>query len=107
MTESLTDLEATYGPAAPFSEHKRGDRVRYLDVSGKERSGRIEWVQAATNAIPLKYIIAPDKEGTFLDFCLPGDILAQEQPSYELTRCVWCGQLHLANQIEHCPLKPD
>ncbi len=69
------ELEATYGPAAAFSEHKRGDRVRYIDAEGQEKSGTIEWVQAAFQNIPMKYIIVPDEEGAFLDFALPGDII--------------------------------
>jgi hypothetical protein len=71
------ELEATYGPAAPFSEHTRGDHVRYRSADGKERSGVIEWVQAATDAIPMKYVMVPD-DGGFLDFCLPADMLSQE-----------------------------
>ncbi len=71
----LEDLAKTYGPPAPFSEHKRGDRVTYIDAAGQQRSGTIEWVQAATESIPMKYIIISDEEGAFLDFALPGDIL--------------------------------
>jgi hypothetical protein len=92
-----------YGPAAPYSEHKRGDRVRYIDASGDEKSGVIEWVQAATPDIQMKYIIAPDEPGQFLDFALPGDILTQEQEP-TLHDCPYCLGHHY--DIEVCPLKP-
>ncbi len=69
------ELAAVYGPAATYSEHKRGGRVTYIDASGQRQSGVIEWVQAAHGDIQQKYIIAPDEPGAFLDFALPGDIL--------------------------------
>ncbi len=76
MTEqNEQELAELYGPAAAFSEHKRGDRVRYIDAEGQEKSGVIEWVQAAFQDIPMKYIVIPDEEGAFLDFALPGDVL--------------------------------
>jgi hypothetical protein len=78
MVESFEDLEATYGHAAPFSEHKRGDHVRYLDCDGNEQTGTIIWVQARFENIPQKYVIVPDTEGAFLDFALPSDVLTQQ-----------------------------
>jgi hypothetical protein len=78
MVES-ENLEELYGPAAPYSEHRRGDRVRYISAEGIEQTGVIEWVQARYENIPQKYIIAPDEPGSFLDFALPSDIIAQEE----------------------------
>ncbi len=69
------ELAAVYGPAAPFSEHRRGDHVRYISAEGQGKSGTIEWVQAPFENIGVKYIVAPDEEGQFLDLCSPGDIL--------------------------------
>jgi hypothetical protein len=30
----LEDLEKTYGPAAPFSEHQRGEHITYTTAEG-------------------------------------------------------------------------
>ena len=106
MVESSEDLEATYGPAAPFSEHKRGEHIKYLRADGKPSSGEIVWIQAAYQDVPIKYIIAPDDNG-FLDFALPSDVLTQDEQEPSLVRCMWCGQLHPADQVEQCPLKPQ
>jgi hypothetical protein len=60
MVESFEDLEATYGPAAPFSEHKRGDIITYTTAEGLQSSGTIIWVQARFENISIKYVVAPD-----------------------------------------------
>jgi hypothetical protein len=99
----LEDLAKTYGPAAPYSEHKRGDRVRYISAEGEETSGVIEWVQASTESIPMKYIIVPDEPGQFLDFALPGDILTQEGQEPILHKCPYCPSHHY--DVSRCPLK--
>jgi hypothetical protein len=77
MAESFEKLEATYGPAAPFSEHKRGEHIKYLRADGKPSSGEIVWIQAAYQNVPIKYIIDPDDNG-FLDFALPSDVIIQD-----------------------------
>ncbi|HYU75911.1 MAG TPA: hypothetical protein VEL31_24825 [Ktedonobacteraceae bacterium] len=102
------DLEATYGPSAPYSEYKRGNHIRYIDASGEQRSGMIVWCQASAGDIQMKYVVAPDDPGEFLDFVLPGDVLTQDEtPSADtLARCPWCGAVHLAQLIDKCPLKP-
>jgi hypothetical protein len=76
MVES-ENLEEVYGPAAPFSEHERGDHVKYLRADGMASSGEIVWIQAAYEDVPIKYIIAPDDNG-FLDFALPSDVITQD-----------------------------
>jgi hypothetical protein len=76
--ESFKELEQVYGPAAPHSEHKRSDRVKYLRADAKLSVGVIVWIQAAYQNIPIKYIIAPD-DNSFLDFALPSDILTQDE----------------------------
>ncbi len=68
IINDLEDLAKTYEPPALFSEHKRGNHVRYIDASGQEKSGTIEWVQAATESIQQKYIIVPDEEGAYLNW---------------------------------------
>jgi hypothetical protein len=80
VTQSNEDLEAAYGPAAPYSEHKRGDHITYTSAEGLRSSGVIIWVQARFRDIPLKYVIGPDTPGEFLDFALPSDILTQDEP---------------------------
>ncbi len=69
------ELEAVYGPSAPFSEYHRNDHITYISAEGKQESGTIIWVQARFQDIPMKYIVAPDEPGAFLDFVLPGDII--------------------------------
>lgn len=73
----LDDLRATYGREAQFSEHKRGEHIKYLRADGKPSSGEIVWIQAAYEDVPIKYIIAPDDNG-FLDFALPSDVIMQD-----------------------------
>ncbi len=73
--QELAELTELYGPAAAFSEHKRGEHIRYISAEGIEQSGVIVWVQARFENIPMKYVIAPDQEGAFLDFAMPADVL--------------------------------
>jgi len=42
----MTDTHPHFGPAAPFSEHRRGDGIVYLR-GGAAHAGRILWVAAA------------------------------------------------------------
>ncbi len=75
----LEKLEKTYGPTAPYSEHKRSERIHYVSAEGERRSGEIIWVQAATGAIGVKYVVAPDDPNGFLDFVVPGDVVTQDE----------------------------
>lgn len=52
---NLEDLEKTYGPAAPFSEHQRGEHITYTTAEGLRSSGTIIWVQAPFMDIGIKY----------------------------------------------------
>jgi len=45
------ELEATYGPVAPFSEHKRGDHISCMTAEGLPGAGVIVWCQAPTGEI--------------------------------------------------------
>lgn len=78
MTDSFEDLEAVYGPAAPYSENKRGDHITYTTAEGLRGSGVIVWVQAPFENIGIKYIVAPD-DGGFLDFVLLSDVIMQNE----------------------------
>jgi hypothetical protein len=71
------ELEATYGPAAPYSEHKRGQRIKY-QADDFTYTGEILYVQAAARVgehdLPPRYVVAP-ADGVFIDIVLPSDVL--------------------------------
>ena len=101
------ELEATYGPVAPFSEHKRGDHISCMTAEGLPGAGVIVWCQAPTGEIGVRYIVVPDVPTGFVDFVVPADVLTQDEPpAGDLTRCPWCGNMHPADQVEQRPLKP-
>ncbi len=99
----LEDLRTTYGPMASHSEHKRGDRVKYLRADGVPSEGVLVWIQAAYQDIPIKYIIAQD-DNSFLDFALPSDILTQDEQEPMMHDCPYCMGAH--SDVEQCPMKP-
>ncbi len=74
-TPNEQELEAVYGKASQFSEHKRGDHIIYTTAEGLRGSGTIEWVQAPFQDIGVKYVVAPDEPTGFLDFVMPGDVI--------------------------------
>jgi len=106
------ELEATYGPAAPFSEHKRGERITWRS-GGSTHTGVIQWVAAAgmiaTTYVEQRYIVAPEPPTGFVDIVFPGDIIEDPEEAQEpaLVSCKYCGQLHEAGQVEQCSLKPN
>jgi hypothetical protein len=71
------ELEAIYGPAAAFSEHKRGDMITYLE-DGIEHAGEIPWVCAPGNItgtdLPTRYIVERE-DGGFPAIVWPSDVL--------------------------------
>lgn len=71
-------LAEDYGPAARTSEHKRGQRIRYILDRERIASGEILWVcapmQIEGKELPLRYVVAPD-EGDFVDVVFPADVL--------------------------------
>ncbi len=73
------DLEAIYGPMASHSDHKRGDRIRYLSAEGLHCEGEIIWCCApgmvGNEFMGLRYIVAPDPPTGFIDVAFPSDIL--------------------------------
>jgi hypothetical protein len=75
MTQSNENLVATYGPSAPYSEHKRGDHITYTTAEGLPGAGVIIWVQAPFESIGIKYVAAPDVPIGFVDFVVPGDVI--------------------------------
>jgi hypothetical protein len=54
------NLEALYGPAAPFSDHKPGEFIKWFDLEiQQERRAKILYVCAADPAreLPVRYIM--------------------------------------------------
>jgi hypothetical protein len=80
---SEQELEATYGPAAPFSEHKCGERITYTSAEGAPGAGVIVWVCAAgmigSRHMGVRYIVETDEPGGFgLDIVWPADVTSTE-----------------------------
>ncbi len=77
-SEQDQDVESTYGPAAPFSEHKRGEHITYTSAEGLPGAGDIVWVCAAgmvgNQHMGVRYIVAPDPPTGFVDIVWPADI---------------------------------
>ncbi len=75
------DLLETYGPAATHSEHSRGQVITY-QLDGLRSTGEILWVAAPSEQggvqLPLRYVVAPDAEGRFIDVVFPADVLQAE-----------------------------
>jgi len=77
------DLEATYGPAAQWSEHKKGDHITYTSAEGAPGAGVIVWVCAAgmvgNEHMGVRYIVESDEPGGFgLDVVWPSDVISKE-----------------------------
>ncbi len=74
------ELEDVYGPAAAFSEHQRGDRIRYTQDDATF-TGTILWVCAPGRVsengpeLPTRYIVDRDGLATFPDIVWPGDVI--------------------------------
>jgi hypothetical protein len=76
--EDMDELEADYGPPAPYAEHRIGERVIYLR-QGQQFTGTIVYVAAAQfvagTQIPITYVIVRDHHEGVPDEVLPGAIL--------------------------------
>src|SRR6266571_4607037 len=111
MTESFEDLQATYGPSAPFSEHKRGEHIHYTSAEGKPGAGTIVWCCAAgmvgNKHLGVRYVVAPDVPMGFVDIVWPGDVRVDPHETQEetLSHCPYCQGMHPSHLIESCPLK--
>ena len=79
----LSQFEEIYGPAAPYSEHKLGERVTYS--LGKDIfTGTIAWCTAPQvrkgKQLPTLYIIARNQaENAFPDLVRPGRVIISER----------------------------
>ena len=108
MTHQEEELADLYGPAAPYSDFKRGDRVRYR-YETITWQGIILWVAAPQCNHPLCYICMPDGEtNTFPHTILAGDLIGLTSDGQEpiLRKCHYCTGFHQAEEIEYCPLNP-
>ncbi len=85
MSTNDHNLEATYGPAAPFSEHRRGEHIRYTSAEGLPGAGVIVWVCAAgmvgARHLGVRYIVAPDPPTGFVDIVWPADVTSERKES--------------------------
>ncbi len=70
VSENEKELESMYGPAAPFSEHKRCDHITYTTAEGPP--GVIVWCQAPAGELGVRYNVAPDVASGFVDFVVSG-----------------------------------
>ena len=72
------ELEAPYGRVAPYSEHKRGDTITYVQ-SGVECTGTILWVCGPGEVVeggqqhPLHYIVE-NQAGGWPDTVYPSEV---------------------------------
>jgi hypothetical protein len=71
-------LEALYGPEAPYSDHKRGERITFIEAR-ETYTGEIIWVCApaeiAGRPLPIRYIVETDQQGGFPLFVWPSDVI--------------------------------
>lgn len=83
--QEFEDLRQTYGELYSFSDHKRGEHVRYRAYTGELRSGEIVWIQVPGAAVGrdgqrrnfrAQYVIMADAayETSMPDFVNLGDI---------------------------------
>ena len=81
--EIRRNLENDWGPAAPFSDYKPGDTLRYR-ADGSTWSGVVVWVAAPResaivgrdNILPLRYIVERTGwEDSIPDVVYSGDII--------------------------------
>lgn len=75
------ELEEMYGPAAPYSEHKRGEKITFIEA-GETCSGVILWVCAAGavggRQTPISYLVESDQQDGFPLVVWPGDIIESD-----------------------------
>jgi len=76
------ELRHLFGREAPYSEHRRGDTIHYLQ-EGLNYTGIVRWVCTPStsvrgNALPLRYFVEP-LGGDMPDFVFPSDILIDSE----------------------------
>jgi hypothetical protein len=78
MLSHDAELEQTYGPMAPHSEHRRGERITYR-LAGEPgvHTGTIVWVCEKNSRVGMCYVVERDGAGdSFPDIAFPADVTA-------------------------------
>jgi hypothetical protein len=72
-----TDFSDVYGPAAPYSEHKRGETIHYrLPGEAGNYTGVIIWCVEATEQAPMHYLVERNEPGGLgLDIVFPAYVV--------------------------------
>ena len=72
------ELEELYGPAAVYSEHRKGERISFME-EGKTYTGTIIWVCApgmvGGKKMGIRYIVESDQRTGFPAVVIPGEII--------------------------------
>jgi hypothetical protein len=72
------ELERRYGPAASYSDYRRGERIVFSEA-GQIYSGIIIWVcapqQRFSSHTPISYVVETDVPDTHPLLVWPGDII--------------------------------
>lgn len=73
MTREEEALALSFGPMAPYSEHRRGERIKYrLPMEEGEYEGVIVWACAGLASGRVHYIVLRDGAGdSFPDIVFP------------------------------------
>ncbi len=77
--QKLAELAETYGPLYPFSQHKRGEMIRYT-VPGSDGIylGEVLWVQSPSEQggvqLPMRYVVYCEERG-FVDIVFVTDLV--------------------------------
>ena len=76
--ENMDELEADYGPPAPYAEHRIGERVTYQQ-KGWQFTGTIIYVAApqviSSEQIPTTYVIVRNHHEGMPDIVFPAEIV--------------------------------
>ena len=72
-------LEALFGPAAPYSDHKRNETIRFRE-NGVVKTGRIIWVCRPGTTVqgkhhPVTYVV--DCDAGFPSMVYPSDVVVE------------------------------
>ena len=79
VSQQDQQLEALYGPLAPYSEHKRGDVITYEQGDAGQATGTILWVCGPGEVVeggqshPLRYIVE-NQAGGWPDTVYPSEV---------------------------------
>jgi hypothetical protein len=109
------NLENDFGAAAPYSDFKPGESIKYRVPGGEVYTGTIVWVAAQSPSqveghadLKMRYIVERDGwKDSIPDVVYSGDILEAEPQEPSLERCRFCLGLHPLGTTLYCPLNPN